>query len=178
MTHEALGLAFRQATLADADAIARLHAQSWQAHYRGAYPDLFLDRDQPAERIRAWRERMQRVDASRFVELALEGDALLGFICVIAAQDPKWGSLVDNLHVAATAQGRGIGRSLMKHAGTWLEREHASIPVQLFVLDINASARRFYEAMGGTKADVATTEVHGAHVLRWRYTWPSPSALT
>jgi GNAT superfamily N-acetyltransferase len=39
------GLRFRAAGPGDANAIAGLHADSWQRHYRGAFSDAFLDND-------------------------------------------------------------------------------------------------------------------------------------
>lgn len=36
---------FRAARPDDADAIAGLHADSWQRHYRGAFSGAFLDND-------------------------------------------------------------------------------------------------------------------------------------
>jgi hypothetical protein len=39
------GLRFRTARPEGAHAIARLHADSWQRHYRSAYSDEFLDSD-------------------------------------------------------------------------------------------------------------------------------------
>ena len=39
------GLRFRAAGPGDANAIAGLHADSWQRHYRGAFSDAFLDHD-------------------------------------------------------------------------------------------------------------------------------------
>jgi hypothetical protein len=49
---------FRVATVADAMAVATLHAESWRAHYRGAYRDEYLDGDCVQDRIRVWEERL------------------------------------------------------------------------------------------------------------------------
>ena len=42
---------FRQASIHDVEAIAALHTESWQRHYRGAYLDSFLDGDVLADRL-------------------------------------------------------------------------------------------------------------------------------
>jgi hypothetical protein len=42
-------LQFRAARPDDAHAIAGLHADGWQRHYRGAYPNAFLDNDAAGE---------------------------------------------------------------------------------------------------------------------------------
>jgi hypothetical protein len=45
---------FRHAAPDDVAAIARLHAQSWRGHYRGAYSDAFLDGEAFADRLAVW----------------------------------------------------------------------------------------------------------------------------
>jgi hypothetical protein len=51
---------YRPATEADTAAIAELHAESWRLHYRGSFPDAFLDGDVGAERLAEWTERLAR----------------------------------------------------------------------------------------------------------------------
>src|SRR5437763_12653857 len=53
---------FRLAGPADAAAVARLHAESWRRHYRGAYADAFLDGDVEADRRNEWSRRLQEPD--------------------------------------------------------------------------------------------------------------------
>jgi hypothetical protein len=49
---------FRHATADDVAAIARLHAQSWREHCRGAYSDVFLDGEALADRLAVWGGRL------------------------------------------------------------------------------------------------------------------------
>jgi hypothetical protein len=49
----------RVASAADAEAIARLHADRWRRHYRGAYSDAFLDSGVQANRMALWTERLR-----------------------------------------------------------------------------------------------------------------------
>lgn len=89
------------------------------------------------------------------------------------AHDPQWGSFVDNLHVADAAKRNGIGASLMRQAGAWLESLYPALGVYLFVLEANSPARRFYERLGAQNAGVSTMETHGGAVVRsCRYIWP------
>jgi hypothetical protein len=48
----------RAARPVDTHAIARLHADSWQRHYRGAYSDAFLDSDVTGHLLLVWTERL------------------------------------------------------------------------------------------------------------------------
>lgn len=170
---------YRPAERADADAIALLHTRSWRENYRGSLSDAFLDGELPEERLRVWRERLDEPPRNQFVQLAVEGAELVGFVCVYGAQDPDWGSLVDNLHVAKRAKRTGIGASLMRRAGAWLARSFPDLGVYLWVLEANSSARRFYERLGAENAGVSVMETHGGAVVRsCRYTWPRAARLS
>ena len=169
---------YRSASSSDAESIASLHARSWRENYRGSFTDAFLDGDLPGERLRVWRDRLDRPADDQFVQLAVDGTRLAGFVCAYADHDPRWGSFIDNLHVSAASRRTGIGAELMRQAGAWLARRHPELGVYLLVLEANASARRFYERLGARNAGVSTMETHGGAVVRsCRYTWPSARAL-
>lgn len=172
-------IAYRPAGPADADAIALLHTRSWRENYRGAFSDAFLDRELPDERLRVWRARLEAPPRNQRVQLAVDAMSLVGFVCAYGAQDSRWGSLVDNLHVAHAVKRSGIGASLMRHAGGWLARSYANLGVYLWVLEQNASARRFYERLGAENAGVSVMETHGGAVVRsCRYIWRRPELLS
>ena len=104
---------FRAATLEDALGVARLHAESWQRHYRGAYSDAFLDGDVLVDRVAVWSERLDKRDPRRFTLLAEDASGLVGFANASFEEDPLWGALLDNLHVRHGHQRRGVGRRLL-----------------------------------------------------------------
>jgi ribosomal protein S18 acetylase RimI-like enzyme len=169
---------YRPAQSSDADAIAALHARSWRENYRGAFLDAFLDGDLPGERLRVWRTRLDDPPENQFVEIAVEGTQLVGFVCAYGAHDPEWGSFVDNLHVVDGAKRRGIGASLMRHAGVWLASRYSDLGVHLWVLEANAPARRFYESLGARNAGTSRMETHGGSLVRsCRYVWPRAERL-
>jgi ribosomal protein S18 acetylase RimI-like enzyme len=170
---------YRQAQLTDAEDVARLHARSWRQNYRGEFTDAFLDGDLPRERLRVWHQRLSDPPQNQLVQVALDGTKLLGFVCAYGAQDRRWGSLIDNLHVADFAKGSGIGSSLMTQAGAWLVSRYADRGVYLLVLESNSRARRFYERLGAKNDEVFTTETHGGALVRsCRYTWARPALLS
>lgn len=169
----------RQAEAVDAEAIAALHADSWQRTYRGMMPDEFLDKGALADRQRVWHERLSVTDASRLVVAAAgDDDVLIGFICAFAREDPVWGAFIDNLHVVHRMHRRGVGRRLLAAVGQWLVDRGADEGVYLWVMEANAPARRFYERLGATHAG---TEIHqdpgGGSAPNCRYVWPSPVML-
>ena len=172
-------IGYRAANPSDAEAIANLHARSWRENYRGSFHDAFLDGDLPGERLRVWSDRLDHPPGNQLVQLAVEGTTLAGFVCVYGAHDPRWGSLVDNLHVARAFKRNGIGAVLMGQAGAWLASRYPELAVYLLVLEANASARDFYERIGGENAGVSTMETHGGALVRsCRYTWSRPALLS
>ena len=169
---------YRPAQASDAEGIANLHARSWRESYRGSFHDSFLDGDLPGERLRVWRGRLEQPKDNQRVCLAVDGATVAGFICAYGGHDDRWGSLIDNLHVADEYKRSGIGAALMRRAGAWLSPRYPELPVYLLVLEANAAARRFYERLGGRNAEVFSNETHaGAIVRSCRYVWPRPAAL-
>jgi hypothetical protein len=66
----------------------------------------------------------------------------------------------------------------MRQAGAWLASLYPDRGVYLWVLEVNDSARRFYESLGARNAGTSTVETHGGAVVRsCRYTWPRAELL-
>jgi ribosomal protein S18 acetylase RimI-like enzyme len=172
-------LGYRFATPADADAIASLHADSWSRHYRGAYPDAYLDGDAPEDRRRLWRERFREASEDQLTIVAVLRDDLIGFAHTCLDADPKWGALVDNLHVRYDLKRQGVGRALMaESAAALLERRPAS-SLYLWVLQQNVAAQAFYTAVGGTivEEELARRIAGGATAPVYRVAWRDPRRL-
>lgn len=169
----------RIAHVADAEAIARLHAESWRTAYRGILSDDFLDNVVVENRRALWADRFADLIPQRCtIVIEDDGGGMIGFICVEGSEDSRWGSLIDNLHVAPHRKRAGLGRILMREGSRWLANHHAATPVYLWVFDANTNARRFYERLGATNSEtVENATGDGAINLSCRYTWPSPHAL-
>jgi len=169
---------YRIATPADAEAIAEVHTKSWRRTYRGNLRDEFLDGDLMANRRLVWRERLGRLQSHQFVCVAAFETHIAGFVCAYGGQDPEWGSLIDNLHVAHSHQREGIGLALMRHAGAWLVSFYGLCGVYLWVWEANAAARRFYESLGASNSGTVERENTGGGTARYcRYVWPGPHVL-
>jgi len=170
-------LHFRLAGAADAEAIANLHADSWRRHYRGAYSDAFLDGDVFADRLAFWTDRLREPDRRRCTILAEDG-SLVGFANTVFDDDPRWGALLDNLHVADGHHRRGIGsRLLALTAEAILERPHRT-GLYLWALEQNVDAQAFYRAHGGRCVERAPAAPPGGIASRLtgsptklRYVW-------
>lgn len=172
MERDTSSLRMRQAGPADAAAVAALHAESWRAHYRGAYRDAYLDGEVFEDRLRVWRKRLSRPAPDQLVVLAEQGEELIGFACAYAAADPAWGSLLDNLHVRSAHQGRGIGERLVAEVAAWCRERHPGGGLYLWVLQQNQRARRFYARLGARDCGGEHSEPPGGGRIHGRrYAW-------
>jgi ribosomal protein S18 acetylase RimI-like enzyme len=168
----------RRATPGDRDAIARLHADSWRASYRGIYTDEYLDHAAADERLAVWRERFASWDPQWICIVGELDGEVSGFAHTVPDDDPQWGALLDNLHVAPTIKRRGHGRALMRATARALLDEHAGSMLHLWVLEENAGARAFYERVGGAVEERAAFEAPGGgSVMSLRIVWRDPSVL-
>ena len=185
-------LKLRPAGPSDAERIAALHADSWRRHYRGAYTDAYLDGDVFTERRDTWASRLAAQAGSLTVvaqDASAErerdsGHGLTGFVHVVFDADERWGSLIDNLHVAYDRQRSGVGRALMARAAEAVAERAAGKQLYLWVLEQNTSAQGFYRALGGTIAERTTTSAPGGDPSRlngtphkFRVVWPDISPL-
>ncbi|MEO6026200.1 MAG: GNAT family N-acetyltransferase [Candidatus Binatia bacterium] len=167
-------LLVRLATPRDADAIAELHAASWQTTYRGAMRDAYLDGDVVGERRTLWHERLTTPAAHQHVLVAEADGRVNGFACAYAADDATWGTQLDNLHVRRDAHGRGTGTRLIAELAERNRATHPGVGLYLWVVDDNRPARRFYAHLGARDAggDFWHPPDGSALAVR-RYVWPA-----
>jgi ribosomal protein S18 acetylase RimI-like enzyme len=170
---------YREASEADAEAIAALHANSWRRHYRGAYSDLYLDGDVVTDRQLVWQERLAPPRHHQSTICAESSAQLLGFAHTVFDHDPKWGTLLDNLHVRSEMKGQGIGTRLLSQAASALRRHQPEGTLYLWVLDQNTAAQSFYEARGGIRVGTERRGPFpgGGTALAHRYAWRQPAQL-
>jgi ribosomal protein S18 acetylase RimI-like enzyme len=164
-------LVIREAVAEDAERIAELHARSWQSAYRGILPDDFLDHEVHADRRQVWRERMV---GKQFVVILAEQDGVArGFAAFAPHPDPRWGTLLDNLHVEPESKGQGIGYTLFRAGVQRMLTERPGLGVNVTVYVANAPAVAFYERIGGQRIDVSDHAPGAAPgKLAYRYYWP------
>jgi ribosomal protein S18 acetylase RimI-like enzyme len=170
---------YRTAGAHDVDAIALLHADSWRRNYRGAYLDSFLDGEVLADRLAVWTDRLTQPWSNQYTIVAELDGAVVGFAHTILDNDPTWGALLENLHVAHNLKRQGSGTRLMSEtAGVLLERR-PSMGLYLWVLEQNTTAQGFYDARGGTIVERAVRGPFpgGGTAVGLRYAWPDPSNL-
>jgi ribosomal protein S18 acetylase RimI-like enzyme len=154
----------RDATPADARAIAGVLVRSWRAAYRGLLPDDVLADLSVSDRERFWSDILTARPAHTRIVVAAIEDAVVGFAATGPPlvpddrADPTLGDLYA-LYLDPDVWCRGIGARLHAAALDRL-RSCGFTHAGLWVLDTNERASRFYIRHGWT--DTGRTQVdHG-----------------
>jgi GNAT superfamily N-acetyltransferase len=150
----------RRAGVADAPAIAALHVRSWQWAYRGLIPDSYLDglNGNLENRTRWWADMLR--DDSKWTWVAERDGQMVGFTDTFRSSDKDASestAMLGAIYLERSEVRKGVGRALMDRAIANLQAQGFAA-VTLWVLDTNAPARRFYEALGWQQDGATKTE--------------------
>jgi GNAT superfamily N-acetyltransferase len=169
---------YRPATASDVPFIAQLHTKSWLQNYRGTFSDAFLDGDLLQDRLNVWTARLTQNPENQYIVVAEDKAGLCGFACAYFNENPVFGTLLDNLHVASDRQGSSIGITLMQKIAAITHQKLPNSPLYLWVLEPNHKARAFYEKFGATNFETLTGKDPIGHPLQQcRYIWHDASSL-
>ena len=165
----------RLATTDDARAIALVHIKSWQAIYRGRFPDQYLDSLNVDQRAANWARILSQQPEGTVV---FERDAkIVGFLSLDRSRDQDADATVGEItsvYLDPDYWRRGHGSALIEwakgcaHARGWQR-------LTLWVLRENEEARDFYAA-SGFAPDGATKEAmlgDGTSFVEMRYALPA-----
>lgn len=162
----------------DAEAVARVHVESWQTAYRGIYRDAYLDRGALDNRLAHWRARLAAASDATAGLVAEEAGRVVGFAYLDRDDDPARGPLLDNLHVRPETRSRGLGRRLLAAAAGEIDRRGWTPRLHLWVFEANTGARRFYERHGGRAVErVMYDASDGGAYPAWCYAWDALAPL-
>ena len=138
----------REAVLADAHDVAKIHVQTWQAAYRGIVAESYLDGLSVEAREVNWRRAIESGKPSILV--ADDVNDLLGWIAFGRCRDSDKLSNVgeiEAIYVAPQNWSTGVGRALWLAARERLRAAGFS-SVTLWVLARNERAKKFYASAG------------------------------
>lgn len=146
----------------DALAIGLVHVRSWQAAYRGRFPQDYLDALDADRRGEGWRRYLEAGPPEGEALLVVDlDDRVVGFANVGPSRDDDagGGGELRAIYLLPERWGLGDGRALLA-AATRALHAHGFGHATLWVLDGNERARRFYETAGwapdgATKRDVS-----------------------
>jgi len=137
------------ARISDVPVLARIHADSWRAAYRGLIPDSYLERFTYQRREESFRQSLAANAEETY--LIQQNDQVVGLLTLGAARDSDvdihctgeiWG-----IYLSPSTWRKGIGKQVVQAAEAMLQARGCETIV-LWVLEKNQQARRFYEAMG------------------------------
>jgi ribosomal protein S18 acetylase RimI-like enzyme len=163
--------AIREATLGDAEGIARAHTASWQTSYRGILPDSVLDLIDVGQRASSRRQILRDHTIYKLVAYETTRNDVVGFCDAGASRQPgPWAGEIYAIYLEHHAKRHGLGREMFDQATAWL-RGHGMPSMVIWVLENNPHARRFYEAMGGRSSIRMQSRVGGFPVTELAYVW-------
>ena len=172
------GVAIRRARPDDAEAIARIHVETWRATYAGLLPDRYLVGMSQQGQSFVWQRAIARRGRNEAILVARAdgGGPIVGFGNAGPARSnlAPYKAEVYTLYVALDWQGRGIGRQLL--GGLFRSLVEGGLEdAYLWVLSSNPS-RFFYEAMGGERAAERQEPFAGTLLDETAYGWPDLKA--
>jgi ribosomal protein S18 acetylase RimI-like enzyme len=170
------GIRIRSAEPADADAIARVQAATWQAAYLGMLPHEILAAFGQAQGGAFWERVLVKAPTESVLVAELE-QQMLGFVSAgpIRQRIPGYDGEFYALYVLPEAQGCGIGTALVAHAARALVRQRW-LGAAVWVLEDNHLGRRFYERLDGRPLGIAKTLAYRGNaypnIREMAYGWP------
>lgn len=160
----------RWAGVADALRIAEVHVRCWKVAYRGLLPQDLLDSLDPQQRVRRGEATLEQGGwPAGGTLIAEEADRLVGFAKLCPTrdddQDPATVGEVASFYVSPEVWGQGVGRALMANSSETFVAA-GFLTASLWVLDSNARAIGFYEALGWRDDGAVKDDVMGGAPIR------------
>ncbi|MDN4607857.1 GNAT family N-acetyltransferase [Sporosarcina highlanderae] len=158
----------REAILEDAEAIARVHVDSWRTTYNGIVSDAYLQQLSYEQRAENWRRGIGR---NALVVAEDESGKIVGFATGGKERTGNYG--VDGelyaIYLLQEVQGQGIGKRLTKEIARNLKNQGFS-SMLVWVLELNPS-KNFYKSLGGKPLAETMIEIGGENFNEIAYYW-------
>jgi ribosomal protein S18 acetylase RimI-like enzyme len=159
----------------DADALAKLHVDTWRETYVGLLPAAYLGAMDVGRHARRWRAQLAASVKPAPVLVAEQRGGLVGYCAGGQGRDAD--AEVFTLYVLRKAQGDGLGAALLGDMARILKANGAR-SLHLWVLASNIRAQDFYRRLGGAPDRSRPVAGWGGGLIETRYVWSAISALT
>ena len=167
-----MSMLIRKALVYDAQAIAKVHIDSWRTAYASILSSEFLASLSYEQRQKMWNSILSSPNGQSFVYVAETPDHQVVGLASAGPrreEDPVYQGEIYALYLLHSYQRQGIGRELFKAAVTELNRR--GMPsLLIWVLAANP-ARAFYEGLGGTYMREKEIEIGGQRLVEVAYGW-------
>lgn len=164
-------LIVRPADVDDADAIAKVHVDTWRTTYGGIIPQHYLDSLTVQNRSVGWVRQLERTTGEVTLVSEHHDGRIVGFVCAgpLRHRDSRFQAEISSLYVLKRHQRASHGRRLFLAAAERMARKGYK-GLFLWVL-ANNPARGFYERMGGVQVSEARRSFAGKPLHEIGYGW-------
>lgn len=162
-------IAIGPARAQQAQALAKLHADTWRLAYRGIIPHLALEKMIAGRGPRWWQKKL---NAGEQMLVAEFDEVLAGYVYFGAnrASALGFGGEIFELYMQPEYQGVGLGEKLFDAARRHLKKTYAR-GFLVWALAENDGACAFYRAMGGKKICEAVTIYDNRKLSKIGFGW-------
>jgi GNAT superfamily N-acetyltransferase len=171
-------IAVRDATLADAEAMARVQVAGWTKAYASFVPDRIPASYSLDVRRGEWQTRLAKPARDVVTLVGVDGAAIVGIAgggpplrdeAIVEGDINAYTAQVYGLYVAPERYGQGIGRLLLGSLARRLaDFGHGNLVLWAFVLN---PYRGFYDRLGGEPEARAIWHVGDAVIQEMAYGW-------
>ena len=169
----------RDATPADAGAIARVHVDMYWTAYSGIMPAEYLAGLSYREAESWWERALTKYyPATSTVVAEAEGGEVVGFARGGPEREGRRthpGELY-SIYLLQAYQHRGIGRRLVSAVAQRLLADGLN-PMLVWVLQRNHPGRQFYESLGAQRFGQMIVTIGGTRFVEMRYGWKDITGL-
>lgn len=170
MREDQLKITFREATVADALAVAKVHVGSWRESFAGIVPQSFLDKMSVENRAKAF-ENGFAFDSYKMFVAETQENGIVGFADFGKTRDnqSKFEAELYAIYLLRDFQRKGIGGKLFDLGVKYLVANNMN---SLSLTALEASPyKRFYEKMGGRLIERKTTNIEKKRYITVVYGW-------
>lgn len=165
-------MAIREANLADAPAIAKVHVDSWRTTYSNLIPAKFLADLSYEERETKWVKILSNITQDNFTYIAEdEIGQIVGFANGGKERtgDRIYQGELYAIYILEKYQRQGLGYRLISTIATRLIESGISSMLVWVLADNPASG--FYQSLGGQKVNQKQIEIARVQLLEVAYGW-------
>lgn len=162
-------VSFREATIADCMAVAKVHMQSWKESFVGLVPQAFLDKMSVENRTKAFEEGFTIESYKMYVaEVAEQG--VVGFSDFGKPRENiGYEAELYAIYLLPEFQRKGIGKKLFNLGAEYFTKSGKN---SMYLLALEVSPYRlFYEKMGGRVVGRKQIEIEGVEYEELIYGW-------
>jgi len=167
-------VSFREATIADCPAVAKVHVQSWRESFAGIVPQTFLDKVSVEKRAKAFEKGFSAPFYRMYVAEA-PNRGVVGFADFGEPREniDAYDGELYAVYLLPEFQRKGVGGRLFNLGVEFLTGSGRS---SMYLLALGVSPyRSFYEKMGGRIAGSRHIELEGARYDELIYGWENLS---